>query len=574
VRPDDVRQWRFRAHGTQIRVGSLVALHNDAFRVDLVIGVVQLPEGPSVPTALLPASPVGPASASSGQDTPQDCVTCTLTGVDPVSLRISRSSASPGGLRGPDVVRAVTLHRPGVSSRPLCGGEPVALHLAGIGYLASGEPGSAEVVVRREPAVEWVVTGVAPGVAVPVERPVGLFDTVQGDHLVCLPREGTSGPAVGVREAGRRALLPADLRGPDLPSADLRGPDLPSADLRGPDLPSADLRGPDLPSADLRGPDLPSADPQGRGLSSAAPQGRGLPGQDLLGTDRRGAQAPVLGWSSTGSRPAVALPPVTLPPVALPPVTLPPVALPPVTLPMPPAFRPPEGVPGDAELAGVMVPVRDGDPEAGLLLLLDPAAGRSLGDHLSRRSPGLAPRLAPNGEVDVVACRWSAAGDSSQVRPSLPPSGSRLWVQGLLVADPVVSLNPVRALAWALDADGEAVTAAPGTGGWPETVLTWRLLMLPLPEASGPAQCAFHLPLPGRDGEPGTATTLTPASERGAGLSTGSRAGWRPGGRVSTSAALVLGVTGSRRVLRMAMAPDHGGRLQVLGCTVRVHLPG
>lgn len=166
--------------------------------------------------------------------------------------------------------------------------------------------------------------------------------------------------------------------------------------------------------------------------------------------------------------------------------------------------------------------------------------------------------------------RWPPAGDPSQARLPLPQPGSRLWVQGLLVADPEVSLSPVRALAWALDADGEAVTAAPGTRGWPETVLTWRLLMLPLPEASGPAPCAFYLPLPGRDGEPGTATTLTPVFERGA----GSPPWWGPAGRASTSPALVSGVTGSRRVLRMAMTPARGGRLRTLGCTVRVHLPG
>jgi hypothetical protein len=361
----------------------------------------------------------------------------------------------------------------------------VALHLAGAGHLAAGEPGSADVVVRREPAVEWMVTGVAPGVAVPVGRPVGLLNTVQGDHLVCLPRLRLRGPdtTAGSPAAGGEAAGGAGVD--------------------------------DAGEADLAGPDMP-----------------------------RG-EVPVLGWASSGGSSMV-------------------------TLPMPPEFRPPEGVPGDAELAGALVPVRDGDLEAGLLLLLDPGDGRSLGGHLLRRSPDLAQHLAPDAAVGAVVCRWSSAGGPSQAQPPLPAAGSRVWAQGLLVADPGASLSPVRALAWALDADGKPVTAAPGTGSWPETVLTWRLLMLPLPDVAGPAPCAFYLPLPGRDGEPGTATTLTPVSERG----TGRSAERRSGGRAAAAPALVPGVTGSRRVLRMAMVPAQGGRLQTFGCTVRVHLPG
>jgi hypothetical protein len=224
------------------------------------------------------------------------------------------------------------------------------------------------------------------------------------------------------------------------------------------------------------------------------------------------------------------------------------------------------------ELSGAVVPVRDGDLEAGLLLLLDPGDGRSLGDHLMRRAPELAVGLAPDARVGAVACRWSSAGGPSSADPPLPPAGSRLWVQGLLVCDPGVSLRPARALAWALDADGEPVCAAPGDVGWPQTVVTWRVLMLPqaVEAAGGPASSAFYLPLPGRDGEPGTATTLTPASERGAGR----YAERRPGGRVATSPALTAGATGSRRMLRIAVAPVRGGRPMALGCTVRVHLPG
>lgn len=366
----------------------------------------------------------------------------------PVVLPAPEPVATADGRDAADVPAgaAISLHRPGSSPRPICGGEPVAVRLAGAGYLVAGEPGSADVVVGPEPVAEWVVTGVAPGVAVPVGKPVGLFDTVHGDHLVCIP-----------------------------------------------------------------GPDLP-----------------------------------VLAWMSTAGLPA--------PP-----------------LPIPARLRPPEGVPGDVELSGAVVPVRDGDLEAGLLLLLDPADGRALGSHLVRRVPDLAESLAPDAAVGAVACRWSRLGGPADVRPALPPAGARLWVQGALVADPGVSVSPVRALAWALDGDGEPVTALPGGPDWPQTVITWRVLVLPLPDddPGGAQPCAFHLPLPVRDGEPGTTTTFTPLAEGTVGR-TGDR---RTPLRGAPAPALVPAPAGSRRVLRAAASCGPGGPGGVLGCTVRVHLP-
>jgi hypothetical protein len=240
-------------------------------------------------------------------------------------------------------------------------------------------------------------------------------------------------------------------------------------------------------------------------------------------------------------------------------------------LPIPHAFRPPEGVPGDVELAGAMVPVRDGDLAAGLLLLLDPADGRTLGAHLAARDPERAAQLAPGGAVGAVACRWSAAGAPSSAEPALPPAGSRLWVHGLLVADPGVCLAPVRALAWALDADGEPVDAAPGEPGWPRTAITWWMVLPALPDdvpgGLGPWVC--YLPLPGQDGQPGSTTTLTslPAPD-----ATGGRPSQRRIG-VPGAATLVPGVTGPARMLRMTATPDPGGRPVASGCTVRVHLP-
>ena len=419
MRPGDVRQWRFRTTGTQVRAGAPVTVHNDAVGLDLALGPLRLPLGPPVPGA----------------------------GADADADRLARA-AGLSLSAPPATTAAVTLGRAGSSDRPICGGEQVAVQLRGVGYLAAGQPGGAQLVVHTEPAAEWVVTGVAPGVAVPVGLPVALFDTVQGDHLVCYP-----------------------------------GPD-----------------------------------------------------------------QPVLDWAAgAGGHPAA------------------------TRLPIPDAFRPPEGVPGDVELAGALVPVRDGDLSAGLLLLLDPADGRTLGAHLTARAPEQAAQLAPEGVVGAVACRWSAAGAPSPAGPALPPAGSRLWVHGLLVADPGVCLTPVRALAWALDADGEPVDAAPGEPGWPRTAITWWMVLPALPDdvPGGLESWVCYLPLPGQDGEPGSTTTLTPLSAPD--LAGGCPPQRRIGGR--RAATLVPGVRGPARMLRMAATEDRGGRPVTSGCTVRVHLP-
>lgn len=389
MRPADVRQWRFRVPGSQVRTGAPVTLRNDACDIDLT----------------------GPADG------------------------------------------AVVLHGPGPASRPVCGGERIAVSVAGLGYLTAGSSPEAGVIAGEEPSAEWVVSGVAPGVAVPVDRPVALYDTVQGDHLICVDRPG--GPTLVWAATGAAAGAPAD---PE--------------------------------SGPLR------------------------------------------------------------------------------LLPIPPPCLPPEGIPGDAELAGALVPVRDGDLDAGLLLLLDPIAARALGGHLARRAPDLAQTLAADGIVGTVLCRWSPEGSPSGIRPPLPPAGARLWVQGRLVADPGVSLSPVRAVAWALDADGEPVTAAPGDAGWPLTGMTWRVVLLPGPGPVPDARpgTALYLPLPSRAGEPGSTTTTTPVP--------GGRATGRPGGGRASSTALVPGPGGGPRVLRFAVAPSLSGEPVALGCTVRVHLPG
>jgi hypothetical protein len=485
-------------------MGSAVALYNDAVGEDLVAGRFPLSASRHVPTATLGTAiplrlppdqldpPTSTAAAPQRQGRDASVVpgtslmtpppwsgsanrarTDTLTrapdaGVAPVFAEVSRDDAVPGndetfGSVGPSGSGAVILRGGGASPRPVCGGERVALRLADVGYLTAGEGGTAPVVVCPEPSAEWLVTGVAPGVAVPVGRPVGLFNTVQGDHLVCRPERG----------------------------------------------------------------------------------------------------APRLGWGSSGSSP-------------------------PVNLPMPPQFCPPEGVPGDAELSGAVVPVREGDPEAGLLLLLNPADGRALGTHLMRRVPELAAGVASDRRVGVVACRWSSAGGPS-VEP-LPPTGARLWVQGRLVADPGVSVSPVRALAWALDPAGAPVTAVPGEQGWPQTGITWQVLVLPrtsptstlpaaiahLQVAGGPVTCAFHLPLPGRDGEPGSSTTITPRAPSA--LLPGMTVALVPGPTTAlvpgALPALGAGRSSPRRVLRMPLPPGQAGSAMAFGCTVRVHLPG
>jgi hypothetical protein len=385
----DVRQWRLHAPGTQVRPGDAVHLLNETWDGALTVTV-------------------------------DDAGGATLT--------------APG-TDGP----TVSLSRPGPSTDPVRGGERVAVRLPGAGYLAAEETrtGAAgpDLTVRTDRAAEWIVTGVAPGVAIPVDRPVALFDTVQGDHLICRP--GPGGAA--------------------------------------------------------------------------------------------------LTWASGGTAEGTGLP-------------------------MPERFRPPEGVPGDTELNGAAVPVRDGDPAAGLLILLDPGEARHLGEHLRERVPDRADLLVPDGAVGAVACRWSVDGGPPAAE-ALPAPGARIWVQGRLAAEPGVSLHPVRAFAWATDADGDAVGAAPQDPLWPETVLTWRVHLLP---GSG-AATAVYLPLPGRDGEPGTSTTFTPLPVP----DTGGGEPPRP-----RPPAVVRDPRTGRRAARPLLLPDPAGAAVTRGCTVRVHLPG
>lgn len=390
----DVRQWRLHASGTQVRPGDAVRLLNEARDGGLAVAL----DAAGRATMTVPSS-----------DTP-----------------------------------TVSLSRAGSSPDPVRGGERVAVRLNGAGYLAAGvvRPGDAGpmVTVRPEKAAEWIVTGVAPGVAVPVDRPVALFDTVQGDHLVC--------------ESG----------------------------------------------------------PDGTSLAWAAARG------------------------ATGGS----------------------------GLPMPERFRPPEGVPGDVELAGVAVPVRDGDPSAGLLVLLDPGEARQLGDHLRERVPDLGDLLAPDGTVGAVACRWSVADDPPTAGAPFPPPGARVWVQGRLTAEPGVCVDPVRVLAWATDADGDAVVAGPEEPRWPTTVLTWRVHLVAAGDGVPPGTpVAVYLPLPDRDGEPGTATTFTPLTARQRGSA---RSGRPPG-----PPAVVRDPRSGRRVVRIVLRGAPGGA--PAGCTVRVHLP-
>ncbi len=391
----DVRQWRFRAAGTQVRPGSPVTLHNDAVGSDVGVRV----DGPAV----------------------------------------------------------VTLHRTGSSRDPVRGGERLAVQIEGAGYLSAQETGDPSLCPAGNGPTEWIVTGVAPGVAVPVDRPVALFDAVRGDHLVC------------VRQGGETVLTWST-------------------------------------------------------RACAAP-----------GTFSAGAGEPSLS----------------------------------VRLPMPPEFRPPDGVPGDAELCGAGLPVRDGDVDAGLLLLLDPGDARLLGDHLRRRVPDLAGVLAPEGTVGAVACRWSAAGGRLAAGVEFPPVGARVWVQGRLVAEPGVGLRPVRALAWAQDVDGEPVLSAPGDARWPRAAVTWRVILLPCAhgDPAADAATAIYLPMPGRDGEPGSATTFTPV------YPSGQEAAGRRRCRGAPATAVVRDPRSGRRALRIGIWPGRRQEPVTVGCTVRVHLP-
>lgn len=357
----------------------------------------------------------------------------------------------------PEREPTVSLHRRSGGGGVVRSGEPVAIRVHGAGFLSASRPvptqRGSRVMVVPEPVFEWIVTGVAPGVETPVDRPVGMFNLSCGEHLVVEP------DAVGIR----------------------------------------------------------------------------------------------LGWASRRC------------------------PGPEVELPVPKTLRPPESLPQVAEFTGTRIPVQAGSPSSGFTVLLDWQEARDLGRLVSDQRPEQAGNLAPERTIGAIVCRGSQVELGAGGGNHDPEPGARIWVQARLVADPEVCADPVRVLAWAETAQGNAVTVAPTGPDWPEVALTWWVRVfrvsgdhVVLPEPAGrpdPSErptVAVYLPLPSRDGEPGSTTTVTPTVFRGRGTPPPAAHLGVPG--------LLLDPRNGRRALRLVL-PD-GPTTVTWGWTVRVHLPG
>jgi hypothetical protein len=231
-------------------------------------------------------------------------------------------------------------------------------------------------------------------------------------------------------------------------------------------------------------------------------------------------------------------------------------------LPIPGWGRPARGRAGDVELSGAAVQAVDGDPAAGLLLLLDPGVAGALAAHLAARAPTTAAALAPGGRLSAVACR----------RPGVdvPAAGARLWVQGPLSAQPGPSIDPVRTIAWALDADGHEVDADPTGAAWPREALTWHAVRLSAgrdasatadgpPSTRGDDVPTWLLPLPAADGESGSTTTFTLQTP--------------PGRAAGLPPSIVHDPRTGRRALRLELPGPAGAGTEPVRvtCAVRVH---
>ncbi len=424
----DVRRWAFEGEGdaqAQLRPGRTLVLR-------------AVPDGPGA------AATSGPALAVDGDLLGWDSGDPDGPGLEPAAVVVHRAGSSLDAVRHGERVGLLVDPAPGGPGAPG-------------GYLVAGPPGAGPVLApagrdRDEPWwAQWEITGEVPGAGVVAGRPVGLFNLVQGDHLV------------------------------------------------------------------------------------------------LAGDGRT---APALGWWSQGD--------------------------PGGALPVPPLLRPPDAAPGEVELHGTYVPAGPGTA----LLLLDPPLGRLLGGHLAARVPDVAAGLVPDAVAPSVAVRLPAPLD-----PALRPEpGSRIWVRGRLVAGPardgsdrVLTVVDVRGAARATTADGTTVLAAPGEVGWPDDVVVWRLLTWPATDVRGPV--VWALPLPARDGEPGSSTTFTRRREPvAAGVRGPGDRGRRPtpphgtptSGAVPPS--IVRDVRSGRRALRFLGLPPAGEGPVVDGVTVRVHL--
>jgi hypothetical protein len=156
-----------------------------------------------------------------------------------------------------------------------------------------------------------------------------------------------------------------------------------------------------------------------------------------------------------------------------------------------------EGVPSDVCLRGTAVPMDSGE-EPGGRKGLEMSVG-----------PGTAELLAGLGEP--VLCRWEGPWGAwlADLVGSTGPVEVR--VQGPLLRAPELSVDPVRSLAWAVDSAGRSLRGGEADPSWPATRVMWRVARLPVPGRPVSLRRAgtWLLPLPVRDGEPGTSTTVT-----------------------------------------------------------------
>lgn len=246
-------------------------------------------------------------------------------------------------------------------------------------------------------------------------------------------------------------------------------------------------------------------------------------------------------------------------------------------VPVPSALRAVGGVPAQVELAARLLAV-DHD---GLRVRLDPDVREALAVHVAGRIPAGGARTAraakaPPEDLLVRPPEPTCPGDLR-----LPPLGTRVLVTGALVLDEALSqvvVDPLDGLAWAADGTLEPLGVGPADPGWPDLTLTWTALALPAPGADGriytlpPRPVTWFLRLPGRDGEPGSATTLSPTLVRG------SASGGRrllAGGRLG-AATIGRHPRGGWRALRLPVAQPVrdglGPPAPSVGCAVRVHL--
>ena len=172
-------------------------------------------------------------------------------------------------------------------------------------------------------------------------------------------------------------------------------------------------------------------------------------------------------------------------------------------LPLPTALRAVAGVPNQVHLAVRLLAVATDE----LLVRVDEQVAALLAEQLSRR--GLAELFR---SPDVVA-RISGPGPDRR----LPPTGTPILITGVLVLDEgtgLPALDPVDGVAWACGDLGDALPVEQHAPGWAELAVTWNAVAYPrvTGDARAYAGCSrpvtWYLPLPRRDGEPGSTTTF------------------------------------------------------------------